>query len=250
MAQEFNISRIGQFIRRDLTILKGTFVTGLLVGIILIFLFCFFNMIGDKNLASDEFLGIFGLVYIPMGILFTFSIFKEFNNSKSNHFYLALPVSIPERLVAKWLTTTVIYTLMISLLSVVTGVLAIMFGAIVFGADFNLLSLFSEQYWNLVKVYFFVQPIFLVGAISFTRNRIGKTLLTLGILVLGFVLLNFLLFGIFNHNYGIFSGDSVVSEAFDKTTVDFALIGRWFYGLLLGPVMLVVAYFKMLEKEV
>ena len=145
MAQEFNISRIGQFIRRDLTILKGTFVTGLLVGIILIFLFCFFNMIGDKNLASDEFLGIFGLVYIPMGILFTFSIFKEFNNSKSNHFYLALPISIPERLVAKWLTTTVIYTLMISLLSVVTGVLAIMFGAIVFGADFLTCYPFSQN---------------------------------------------------------------------------------------------------------
>lgn len=250
MANEFNFSRISQFIRRDLAIYKGTFVTGLLVGIILLFLFCIFNMMWDKELALDEFFGIFGLIYIPMGILFTFSIFREFNNPKANQLYLSIPISIPERLTAKWLTVTVIYTVAFSLLAVITGTLAILFGAVVFGANFNLLSLFSEQYWSVIKIYFLVQPIFLVGAISFTKNRIGKTLLTLGLLVLAFMLFNFILFGVFNHNYGVFSGESLASDAFDKTAADFSVMGRWFYGLLVGPLMLVVAYFKMMEKEV
>ncbi|MGW9686636.1 hypothetical protein [Flagellimonas sp. 2504JD1-5] len=250
MTNEFSLSRIGQFIRRDVAVLKGTFVTGLLVGIVLLFLFCIFNMIRDKELALEEFFGIFGLIYVPLGILFTFSIFKEFNNSKANQLYLSLPVSISERLAAKWLTSTVIYTLVFSVLAVISGTFAIIFGTVFLDANFNLISLFSEHYWDVIRVYFLVQPVFLVGAISFSKNRIGKTLLTLGVLVLGFVLFNFLLFGIFNHNYGAFSGDSLTSTAFDRTAADFSIVGRWFYGLILGPLMLAVAYFKMTEKEV
>ncbi|WP_420322907.1 hypothetical protein [Flagellimonas sp.] len=250
MSAAFSLTRIGQFVRRDIAILKGTFVTGLLVGIVLLFLFCLFNMARDKELALGEFFRIFGLIYVPLGILFTFALFREYNSSKANQLYLSLPVSISERLAAKWFTSTVIYTFVFSVLAVVTGTLAIIFGMVLFGANFNLMSIFSEHYWNVIRIYFLVQPIFLVGAISFSKNRIGKTLLALGILVLGFVLFNFLLFGIFNHNYGAFSGDSLTSVAFDKTAADFSVVGRWFYGLLLGPIMLVVAYFKMTEKEV
>ncbi|WP_190809091.1 hypothetical protein [Flagellimonas sp. S3867] len=248
--KEFSLSRIGQFIRRDITIHKSTFVTGLLVGIVLIFLFCIFNMMWDKQLSTDEFFGIFGLIYIPMGVLFTFSIFKEFNDAKTNQLYLSIPLSIPERLASKWFTSTIIYTLVYSILAIITGILALLFGIVIFDADFNVPSLFSIEYWNVLKVYFLVQPLFLVGAISFRKNRIGKTLLFLGILVLGFTFFNFFLFGIFNHNHGLFSGETLVSEAFDKTTADFSGLGRWFYGLLLGPLMLIVAYFKMKEKEV
>lgn len=248
--KEFSLLRIGHFIRRDITIHKGTFVTGLLVGIVLIFLFSIFNMIWDKQLSQDEFFGIFRLVYIPMGVLFTFSIFKEFNDPKANQLYLSIPISIQERLASKWFTVAVLYTLVYTFLAIITGILALLFGAVVLNADFNISSLFSIEYWNVLKVYFLVQPFFLIGAISFRKNRIGRTMLALGILVLVFTLFNFLLFGIFNHNYGLFSGDAVVSEAFDKTAADFSALGRWFYGLLLGPVMLIVAYFKMKEKEV
>ncbi|MGX1929220.1 hypothetical protein [Flagellimonas sp. 2504JD4-2] len=250
MTNEFSLSRIGQFIRRDIAILKGTFITGLLVGIVLLFLFCIFNMMWDKELALAEFFGIFGVIYVPLGVLFTFAIFREFNNSKANQLYLSLPVSILERLAAKWFTSVVIYTIVFSVLAVLTGTLAMVFGVLILGANFTLISLFSEPYWDLIRIYFLVQPIFLVGAISFSKNRIGKTLLTLGVLVLGFMLFNFLLFGIFNHDYEVFSGNSLASIAFDKTADDFSVVGRWFYGLLMGPVMLVAAYFKMTEKEV
>ncbi len=250
MKQEFNLSRIGLFMRRDLAIYKGTFSTGLLVAIVLIFLFSILNMVWDQQLDLGEFFGIFGLFYIPVGVLFTFSVFREFNNPKSNHLYLALPVSIPERLAAKWLMTSVVYTLVFSALAIIVGTFAVTMGTIVFNADFTLLSFFSEEYWKVVKVYFIIQPLFLVGAITFAKNRIGKTILVLGLLVLGFMLFNFILFGIFNHSYGVFSENSLGSKAVSKAGADFSTIGSWFYGLLFGPLMLVVAYFKMTEKEV
>lgn len=248
--KEFSLQRMGFFIRRDITIYKGAFVTGFLVSIVLIFLFCILNMMWDKQLSSDEFFGIFGLIYIPMGVLFTFTIFREFNDPKANQLYLSIPLSISERLASKWFTAAIIYTLAYSILAIITGILALLFGAVVLNAEFNIPSLFSMQYWTVIKIYFLVQPFFLVGSISFGKNRIGKTLLSLGILALGFMLFNFFLFGILNHNYGLFSGDTLVSEAFDKTAMDFSNLGRWFYGLLLGPLMLIVAYFKMKEKEV
>ncbi|PWL38542.1 hypothetical protein DKG77_09780 [Flagellimonas aquimarina] len=250
MAQEFSLPRIGQFIRRDLTIHKGTFVTGLLVSAVLLFLFCTLNMVWDKKLALEEFFGIFGVFYIPMGVLFTFSLFKEFNDTKSNHLYLSLPISIPERLAAKWFTLTVIYTAVFSLLAILVGMLAITVGTVIFSADFNVLSIFTEHYWNVIKVYFVIQPIFLVGAITFTKNRIGKTVLSLGLLALVFLLFNFILFAIFNHSYGVFSGNAIGSDAIDNVGEDFSMMGKWFYGLIFGPIMLVVAYFKMIEKEV
>lgn len=250
MAREFDLTRIGQFMRRDLVIHKGTFTTGLLVSVVLLFLFCIFNMIWDKELAINEFFAVFRLLYIPLGMLFTFSIFKEFNNQRSNHLYLTIPVSIPERLIAKWLTVTVLYTIVFTLVAIIVGMLAVMAGVILFSAKFHILSIFSEHYWEALKIYFLVQPLFLVGAISFSKNRIGKTLLILGLLVLGFFFFNFILFALFNHSYGVFSGNAIGSEAIDRVGADLSTLGKWFYGFICGPLMLVVAYFKMNEKEV
>ncbi len=250
MTQQFSLQRIIQFIKRDLVMLRGTFTTGLLVAIVLLFLFCLFNMIWDKQLALGEFFGIFGMLYIPMGLIFTFSLFKEFSSPKTNHLYLAIPVSIPERLVAKWLIATIIYTIVFSILAVLVGTFAIAVGIVLFGADFNVLSLFSEPYGNVVKVYFFLQPLCMVGAITFLKNRIGKTILSLGVLALSFVLFNFLLYAMLNHNFGIFSEEGLGSLAFKKASADFSTIGKWFYGLIFGPLMLILAYFKMTEKEV
>ncbi len=250
MVEGFSFNRVLQFIKRDLVMLRGTFTTGLSLAIVLLFPFCLLNMVWDKQLDLGEFFGIFGLFYIPLGIIFTFALFREFNNNKTNHLYLAIPISIPERLVAKWLTVTFIYTVVFSVIAVLVGTLAIVFGIIAFGADFNLLSLFSEHYWKVVKIYFVLQPIFMVGAISFTKNRIGKTILALGILFLGFMLFNFLLYAMLNYGAGVFSENGLGSQAFDKAGADFSTFGRWFYGLIFGPLMLVVAYFKMTEKEV
>ncbi|MEM8999284.1 MAG: hypothetical protein AAGB24_03385 [Bacteroidota bacterium] len=250
MKHRFSGTSVFQFIRRDLILHKATLVTGLLVALVLLFLFCWLNMLWDQQLATSEFFGIFGLFYVPLGILFTFSLTKEFNNPKANHLFLVLPVSVFERLCAQWITTTVLYTAVFSILALAVGTLAIIMGIITFRADFNLLSLFSAPYWKVVQLYFIIQPVFLVGALTYSKNRIGKTALALGILFLALLFFNFILYALFNHGYGIFKGESLGSDAFDLASADFSLLGKWFYGLVFGPLMLVVAYLKMAEKEV
>ncbi|MEM9648836.1 MAG: hypothetical protein AAF969_10160 [Bacteroidota bacterium] len=250
MYSGFSFNRVASLIKRDLVLLKGGITKGFLVVIVLMFLFSLFNMIWDQQLGTSEFFGIFGFFYIPLGLLFTFSLFREFNDPKKNHMYLALPISIPERLAAKWLTSVLIYTAVFSVVAVLVGMFAMIAGIIVFRADFTPISLVSVEYWTLLKTYFLVQPIFLVGAISFKRNRFGKTILSLGILVLCFALLNFILYALFNFSLGVFDTDGLGAAAFEKAGADFSAFGKWFYGILLGPVMLAVAYFKMTEKQV
>lgn len=250
MGQGFSFHRVLQFIKRDLVLLRSTFVTGFFVAVILIFLFCLLNMIWDQQLDLEEFYGIFGLAYLPMGLLFTFSLFREFGNPKTNSLYLTLPISTAERLMAKWLTVNLIYTFVFSIVALLVGTVAMAVGIILFGANFSLLTLFSESYLTIIGTYIFVQPVAMVGALSFSRNKIGKTLLALGIVVLGFFLFNFLLYAMFNHGLGVFDEDGLGSMAFNKAGADFSIFGRWFYGFIFGPLMLVVAYFKMREKEV
>ena len=247
---EFEVSRIVQFIKRDITLLKGSIITGILVSSIILFLLCLFNMAWDKELSSDEFLGCFALCYFPLGILYTYAICRELQNPKLNHSYLSLPVSTKERITGKWVNAYVAYTIVISMLAVAVGIFAMIVGTIIFRADFTITSLFSVNYWKIVLLYFFIQPVFLVGALSFTKNRIGKTLLVLGILFIGFLIFNFICFGLLNHDFGIFSGQSSGSNGFDKASQDFSLVGKWFYGLIFGPLMLLVAYLKIKEKEV
>nr|WP_299343695.1 hypothetical protein [Allomuricauda sp.] len=250
MAREFEISRIIQFIRRDITLSRGGIITSMLVAGILLFLLCLVNMAWDKKLSSDEFLGSFALCFFPLGILYTFAICREFHNPKLNHAYLSLPISNYERVVGKWLNGYLLYTLVFSFLSVSVGLFAMIVGISILGADFTITSFFSWDYWKVIGLYFFIQSTFMVGALSFAKNRIGKTLLVLGVLFIGFLLFNFISFGILNHDFGIFTGESSGSEAFDRASQDFSLIGKWFYGLIFGPLMLLVAYLKMTEKEV
>ncbi|MEL6483940.1 MAG: hypothetical protein AAFU57_00930 [Bacteroidota bacterium] len=247
---EFDVQRIGLMLKRDIVLLKNTFLTGILVGSIVLFLLCLFNMVWDQKLSPEEFLGSFTLCLFPLGILFTFTLFREFHDPKLNASFLTLPIASGERLAAKWLLGVPLFIIAFSVAGIVIGFLALFCGAILFRVPFDFGVLLQSGYWNTVFLFGLVQPVFMVGALSFSKNRLGKTLLVLGLLFVGFLFFNFIGFGVLNHDFGIFYGNEITSEAFDEASSDFSTIGKWFYGLIFGPVMLWVAYLKIKEKQV
>lgn len=247
---EFNIKRIGYAIRKDVTILRNAGITALAVAGGILFIGLFFMTRGDDYLSADEFMGLFGLCYIVLGVFFSFAILRESHNVKSNHLYFALPISPLERLTAIWLTTTLIHTLIFTVMALLVGQLAIVAGGIIFGSGFHWVSLFSDGYVKLIKGYFIIHPIFLCGAMTFSKNGIGKTLLTLLLIFIGILFYGLLLFSVLNHSYGVYPGDLIADEAFGKASTDFSEVGSWFFTLLFGPVMLLATYFKLVEKEV
>ncbi|MEM6893337.1 MAG: hypothetical protein AAF554_06560 [Bacteroidota bacterium] len=247
---EFDLQRIAFALRRDMVLLKNTFITGILVGSIILFLLCLFNMVWDQKLSPDEFLGSFTLCLFPLGILFTFTVFREFHDPKLNASFLTLPLASGERLVAKWLLCVPLFVIAFSIVGTLVGFFAMLCGAFLFQAPFDVTILFQIGYWKTIFMFSFVQPVFMVGALSFSKNRLGKTVLILGLLFVSFLFFNFIGFGLLNHDFGIFYGNEITSEAFDEASGDFSIIGKWFYGLIFGPVMLWVAYLKIKEKQV
>ncbi len=250
MTQQFNIRRIGNFIYRDIVLLRNTIITTLsVVGVLLLFFFLY-DLRGDHIISEEEFASNFMKFYVVLGILFTFSIFREAHHKKSNLFYFSLPISSYERVTAIWLTTSALYTLLFSVFGFLIGQVAIVLGSMFSETNFHLLPIFSENYWQGVTFYFFIQPTFLLGAILFTKNRIIKTLLFVVLLVFGLFIFNGILFSIFNIGYDIFSEDQIVSNAFSLAREDFSGIGIFLFVIIMVPVMLLAAYFKIIEKEV
>lgn len=235
---------------KDVTILKNAGVTALAVASGILFIGLFFMTRGDDYLSADELIGIFGLCFIVSGVFFSFAVLRESHNAKSNHLYFALPISPLERLTAIWLTTTLIHTIVFTLMALLVGQLAIIARGIVFGSGFHWVSLFSDGYVKLIKGYFIIQPVFLCGAMTFSKNGIGKTLLTLLLTFIGILFYGLLLFSMLNHGYGVYPGDLIADEAFSKASTDFSEVGTSFFALISGPIMLLAAYFKLVEKEV
>ncbi len=248
--KEYNIRRIGNFIYRDVILLRGTITTALSVVSVLLFIVILFSLRKDHVVVPGEFMSVFNKLYIISGVLFIFSVLKETNTKASNHLYLTLPVSSYERITAIWFTTGILYTIVFSFLCFLVGQFAISVGSIFSETNFHPLPIFSEDYWQLIKFYFFIQPIFLYGAIRFNKNRMGKTLLSLLLIVLGLIFFNMMLYGMLNYGYDVFSGEELASEAFGLASKDFSGIEKVLFVGVFMSTMLLATYFKIVEKEV
>lgn len=250
MTKDFDIQRIINHIKRDVVLVKSTIGTTLLVSAGLLFILCVFAQLWDKKLDSEEFMGAFSFIYFISGSVLSFSFFREAHNTKANPLYFTLPISSFERITAVWLTTAVLYTIVFSVVGLFIGGMSIFFGSLFFGADFALSTLFSMGYWQAVAMYLVIQPVFLFGAITFKSNRIGKTLLFIIFTVLAFALFNMMTYGLLNYGYDVFGGGPIRNQAMEKTESDLSILGKALFAIISGPIMLVVTYFKLVEREV
>ncbi|MDY8135642.1 hypothetical protein [Aquimarina sp. 2201CG5-10] len=249
MIQSFSLKRIGHFIIRDITILRASIVTSLSVAASILFIVFLFYQRGDLLLSPDRFASVFGKLYIILGILFTFKLLKEAQYQKTNHLYFALPISSLERVITIWFTASILYTIVFSIVSFIIGQSAILTASMFSDADFHLLSI-SDSYWNTVRFYFLIQPIFLYGALRFNKNRLGKTLLFILLLIFTLIIFNMMLYGMLNYGYDVFSGEELASEAFYEAGEDFSGVGQWVFTGFFITLLLLASYFRFIEKEV
>ena len=250
MHKGFHLRRVIAHMKRDIFLLKSTVITGVSLAIGVLSLLLLLNFVWDREISPSEFSGAYGFIYFILGIVLTFAIFKELHKQKANQLYLSLPISPLERLTAIWLTTVVVYTVLFTLIGFVIGEFAILFTHLFQASDSIPLMPFTESYWRTIKAYLFLQPLFMFGAIAFKKNRVGKTILSLILIILFFAVFNMMLYGMFNFSYDVFDGGPLASEALEKARNDFSTIGRWILMFIVGPTMLLATYFKLKEKEV
>ena len=249
MENSLSLYRIWSHVKRDFVLLKSMFLTTLAICGVLLFAFIQMNFFWDKKITSDEFFGVLAFLYIVSGIILSFSYFKEFHDTKFSTLYLTLPVSSGERLIAIWLSAALGHTLVFLFLGIIFGGFCLFFGSVLFGAEFDFVNLSLGSYWKMIKTYWFVLPIFMFGGATFKKNGRAKTVLFVAISLFCLLFFNMILFGMLNHGLGFFDQTGLGSKAIELAQADFSGFGKFIFMTILGPGMLVAAYFKIREKE-
>ncbi|MDX5421462.1 MAG: hypothetical protein LPK14_04355 [Hymenobacteraceae bacterium] len=245
MNTEFNLTRLGHFMRRQLYMnISSMWVAVVaIVGVLLVIsgFTAYFNPHAISNLIP-----LYLVVLFLGGYIFTSRVYSEMHTPQKSYAFLTLPVSTAEKLVGAWLIVGPIY-----LIAAVAGVFVLaLFSALVAGQPANLPNLTSNQFIRPVGVFLVLQTIFFLGATAFKGNNFLKTLLALFILAVVLVaytgLLGYMLFG--NEGARFEEGAASSFEGTMKFITDQLI--PFLFWFVLPLFLLVVSFFKLKERQV
>ncbi|HYG39548.1 MAG TPA: hypothetical protein VD908_13050 [Cytophagales bacterium] len=188
--------------------------------------------------------GLYMTVFFIAGYIFTSRILSELNSPGKSYGFLTLPASTFEKFIGSWLLSSPVYVLIfmifITLIYLISTVTA--------GIEVSFAKMFDETFFRIIWIFMVTQTIFFLGACTFKSYNLLKTLFALFLiiaLVAAFAgLLIWILFGGQIQGDEFNDGFSMQGEKFFTEVIPFI----FFY--VLGPVLLVVSYFKLKEREV
>jgi hypothetical protein len=248
-----NINRLYYLIRRDLVINYKSFLIGIgAVGGFLLLL-----LLGDTYvrgfISYEPVVVTFYLFFFAGGFIFTSRVFNELNREDSGYRYLTLPASTLEKLISKWLLSSVVFIIV----SYIGIQLVVLLGALIsmalFDAEFHAINFAKADFLMEAARYLVVHSIFFLGACAFRNHNFLKTLLAVfvvGAVVSGFTIaVGYLLPGkavIVEPDY-ISSLESLNSSNFLSAIDQITEIVKWY---VVAPFFLIVSYFKLTERQV
>ena len=258
-----DLRRVGLLLKEEVQLQYLRYLMGLGVVFGGLFIIWWVNGAGILNTEQQQLKDFhyvwFGIILLAGGAFFTSLAFTHFGDNTSRLFYLNLPASNLEKFTAKWIITAVLYPLAIWLLYLGFSWLANSINLqYTNGTPFRQLPAFGETTWLMIRAYLVGQSVFLTGAVIFHRYAIFKTgisLMLVQIFLLFFLYLcaRIILPEMFEGWTAAGSPDRVyhISDTF-KDFVDHRLGGimEYIFWLALAPIMLVIGFFKLIEKEV
>ncbi len=236
----FQPKRLAHFVLRQASLNMSTFLVGIaaIFGILLLIslLTAYWRPQGISGLPI-----LYLIVFFLSGIVHTSRTFQELNSQEKAYSFLTLPASTLEKMLGSWLLSSPLFIFTYGLFTLLVYGLAVLVAR---NPD-ALGALCNAHTLRSIGIYLVVQTIFFLGACTFKKNNLLKTLLALflfGVCVMVFVLTSSLLLA-----RGISFDFSFNSEDIDFGPAK--IIHRLFLALL-GPFMLLVSYFKLKEREV
>jgi hypothetical protein len=243
MNTEFNTTRLGYFLRRQLYMNISSMWIAIagIMGLLLVIsgLVAYF-----KPLAVYNLIPLYTVTFYLGGYIFTSKIFHEMHVPQKSYAFLTLPVSASEKLLGAWLITSPIY-----LITTLAAALILFFlSTSIAGMPFKLSGMVSEDSIRIIGSFLVSQIFYFVGAVAFKGNNFFKTLLALFIVVMLISAygagLGYLLFG--GNDFRV----QPDSELQKPAEFIFREVIPFLYWYVLGPFLLLVAYFKLKERQV
>lgn len=205
-----------------------------------------------------------GMFIMISGFVFASRMFNSFGYTPGGMHYLLIPATHLEKLVTGIILSTFYFLVCILACYFVGGTIGTHLGNLIFSTDNavhfqlfetadamnNISPTYDSSYIDMFISFAIVQSIFLLGSVYFTKNIIGKTMLSIIVFVIVLGLLELLLdkfingasglhtytyhFQLFNPN-PMFPGSDILGEILKYAT---------------APFFWVVSYFRLTEKEV
>lgn len=239
MSDIFNFKRLVLFLRSDLVIRARSIIV--FAGTIYAVLFLCDMFFGEY--ISRFHSTLYVITLFAGGFFVTSHIFSDLHDKMQGVVFLTLPASPFEKLLSRWLETSVGYALGILMLFSLLFVFTNLFKA-VFIPEMRNIAIFHINYWEIIQpliYYMLMQPVFLLGALYFKKSSMAKTILCCCVFVLLIFFIKFLFAALF------FTQDIVFQQ----------LIVWRYYGitlntflLLLAPTCLFITYLRLCESEI
>ncbi len=252
---QFSVRRIGLLMRNDIMAnLKTIFIViGVLYGVLLVN-----TMFSIGSYKAWNFHTVFFPLSLAItGYIVTSMAFSEIHDSKKGFMFMLTPASIPEKLIARLLLTSIGFSILVIVGYFIFSLLGAAITTLAFGKAFALFNPFSVGVWRSVALYLVTQSVFLFGSIYFRKASLMKTLLALFAIALGVGIITFLLIRIaFSDMFtGFFMIDKPLDLWFQEKNLSklfnvLYVIVKLLFWTAMAPFFWIMSYVRLREKEV
>ena len=226
-----NFTNVKHLIAADLTLHRKAITLSTILIALLLFLFA-----GNQPWPS----GLYGFILLVGGFTLSSRTFNELGDKNKAQFYLTLPCSTLERVVSRWLLTAVGYALATLVLYFLISLLKATLAVLLFHAAFMPLNIINPWLWLMLGQYMVLQSLFFLGAATFKRFTLMKTLLSLLCFFIFLAIVTFILL------ISLTQGYSYDNNQFTITTVH----AHFFWVLVvLMPFCWYLTYLKLSATE-
>ncbi|MBN2048937.1 MAG: hypothetical protein JW760_00720 [Spirochaetales bacterium] len=259
----FKAGRFALVVKRDMAAgYRSILLTAVALGGVL-FILTFLTGIRPSGASVHP--GIWTGFLMAGGFITTSLMFKEMHSKERGHDWAMLPASRLEMFVSRLILSSLGWIIGFTALYWASSSLGEAVNRLVFGHGNALFNPFTRYTLEIALHYFIIQSVFLLGAAYFRKAHFIKTILFINVLnillaALGLLLLKLFFWrvftwDIFNENgdfsstMGWINWDLVGQEA-EQYFLAFARVMKIIYFSVFAPILWVVAYFRVKEKEV
>lgn len=237
--------------RRQLTINSKNLIVAFAACFGVLVIINYLNIYYGGRVNPDLIISLSFVMMFIGGYIFTSMGFNELHSPHKAYQYLTLPATNIEKLASVWFLTTILYVavsiILLAALVIVCNLFALIMGSQTISFGF----LLNFPIWNIIKVFFITQSIFLLGSIYFRKNNFLKTILAL--IVVGFILMIYVAINGYLFVGPDFHGidNSEMSGSMSVFMEDtFPVIMKYLFNIITAPFFYVVTYFVLKERQV
>lgn len=250
MKDYFDISRFWLLLRMEIfRSRKGLLMTFVITFGFLFFMGMLLECMVEKIKVFESHPLNYAFSLMVGGFILSSLAFNDLSNTLKRYQYLTLPASTLEKFISMWLLTSVGWIIFFTFAYTVYTLIANAIGTALFShITFPTFDPFSEFATDVIKYYFVLQGIFLVGAAHCKGYVFPKTLFTLVIfsVIIG-ILAYFIMRGSFLVEHECGAGECEVLDQIKGHQASLFLQGLFWW--VLAPLCWVITYIGLREQE-